>query len=180
VSATKLSLKNNRFFKPLIQIGLFLGIFASLQLLYGMLAVTWVNHLLIDEITVKTAAQLISWVTPKVGVQAIGTHLSTQTDSLNIANGCNGLEVMFLLIAAMSVAPLSWRAKLMGLIIGIPYIFILNQVRLMALFYSFRTDEVLFWNLHSTIAPVLLIALTVLFLGNWLSCYQQDGGSIQA
>lgn len=171
--ANKLSLRNNTFLKPLIQIGIFLGIFVALRTLYEIGSGLLHKHLFIDEMTAKTAAYLINLITPEVGVQAISTHLSTQSASLNIANGCNGLEVMFLFIAAMIIAPIYKRAKLFGLLLGISYIFILNQIRILALFYSFRVNQALFWNLHSTIAPIMLIALTVLFMGYWLSRHQQ-------
>lgn len=169
----KFQIKNNPFYQPLYQIVLFLGIFISLQTLYGLTNGTWFERLVIDDMTVKTAAQLIDWITPEVGIHAVGTHLSAFGGGINIANGCTGLEVMFMLLSAMTIAPLNRHAKLWGLLLGIPYIFMLNQVRLIALFYTFRMNKPLFSSLHSTVAPILLVALTVLFFAYWLSRHQQ-------
>lgn len=165
-------LKCGNINQPFVQIILFLGIFALLQTLYGLTNGTWFERLVIDNITVKTAAFLINEMTPSLNVLAINTHLSAVGGGINVANGCNGLEVMFILVAAMLIAPLNCRAKLWGLLLGIPYIFILNQARLIALFYTFRTNKLLFSSLHGTVAPILLIALTIMFFSYWLSRHQ--------
>ena len=170
---TKQSLKNNRFLKSLIKVILFLSVFLTLQALYEIAAGKWFNLLFIDEMTAMVSTKLINCITPEIDLQTVGTNLGTSVGSLNIANGCNGLEVMFLFMAAMAIAPINKRAKLFGLLLGILYIFILNQLRILALFYSFRVNQPLFWSLHGTIAPIMLIALTVLFMGYWLSWHQQ-------
>lgn len=177
--SAKLPIKNSPFYQPLIQIFSFLGIFISLQTLYGLTGGTWFERLVIDDMTVKTTAILIGWISPEVGIQSSGTHLSAFGGGINIADGCTGLEVMFMLMSAIVIAPLNRRGKLWGLLLGIPYIFMLNQLRLIALFYSFRLNKPLFLTLHSTVAPILLTALTVLFFAYWLSLHQQYADSSQ-
>lgn len=172
------SVNNSNIIKPLIKIILFLSIFISLQMLYEKVDGIWFKYLIVDEVTAKTATYLINLFTPEISVKAIGNQLIADNVHLNILNGCNGLEVMFLFIPAMIITPLTLRSKLLGLLIGVPYIYLLNQARLMALFYSFRVNQSLFWSLHNTIAPILLIALTVLFLGYWLSRNQKEFHSI--
>jgi exosortase/archaeosortase family protein len=86
---------------------------------------------------------------------------------------------MFIYIAAIAIAPLNVYSKITGLLIGIPYIFMLNQLRLVALFFTYRMNQSFFSSLHSTVAPILLITLTMLFFSYWLSLHQKVVGPIQ-
>jgi exosortase/archaeosortase family protein len=86
---------------------------------------------------------------------------------LNILNGCEGVEVAFLLIAALCAMPGSHRRRLCGMAVGVSLVFMLNQARILALFYAFRYDKVLFSLLHGTVAPLAMIACTVLFVAVW-------------
>jgi exosortase family protein XrtM len=172
--------KSTNIRQSLLLIILFLGLFFLLQILYGLANGTWLQRMLIEELTVKTAASLINWISPTVGVVAMKTHLNAIGGGVNVANGCNGLEVMFIYIAAIAIAPLNVYSKITGLLIGIPYIFILNQLRLVALFFTYRMNKSFFSSLHSTIAPILLITLTMLFFAYWLSRHQKAVDPIQS
>lgn len=66
---------------------------------------------------------------------------------------------------------MAWRAWLLGLEVGCLLVFVLNQGRVLALFYVFRTDRTLFDVLHSVIAPLLLILAASAFFLVWLNRY---------
>lgn len=157
---------------PVLQACLFLLIFASLQAIWFYTHEGIVGKIIIENMTVKFSVMLINLFTPAIGAFANNTHISAQGGGINVINGCEGVEVMFLLIAAMLVAPISLKEKLLGLILGIPYVYLLNQGRLIAMFYAVRSDKALFNILHGTIAPILLIGCTVLFFSYWLSRHQ--------
>jgi len=61
-----------------------------------------------------------------------------------------------------------------GALIGGGVIFICNQVRILALFYSYRMDRPLFDLLHGMIAPILLILIATGFYILWPGCYRGD------
>jgi exosortase family protein XrtM len=147
----------------------FLAIFASLQGCYATAKGTWIERVLIDKITVQSAAWIISQVDPSSKVEPVGSRLRSPTGGLNILNGCEGTDILFLLIAAMLVAPQSWRARFLGIVLGVAFIFALNQARVVALFYAFRHDRAIFEILHGTVAPLLLIIATGAFFVVWLN-----------
>lgn len=158
--------------RPLwLQALLFGAVFVLLQSGYGALRGTWVERMAIDTLTVKTAAWTIRTLTPEVAVQAVGTRLKAPGGGINIINGCEGTEVLFLLCAAFASATLPWRARLTGVLAGTLLVFVLNQGRILALFYAYRSDKPLFDLLHGTVAPLLLIALSALFFMFWLGRY---------
>lgn len=76
---------------------------------------------------------------------------------IQILNGCDGTEVWFLLVAALLVFPFGWTRRWVGLLLGTIWVFGLNQMRLLALFYAFRQDPALFNQLHGVVAPMVLI-----------------------
>lgn len=153
------------------RLAFFLAVFILLQGLYGAAKGTWVERLVIDRATVQTAAWLIDKVDPSVEVAPVGPRLSAPGGGINILNGCEGTEVAFLMVAAMLVAPLSLRARLCGLLVGTLVVFVLNQARVVALFYAFRSDKALFDMLHGIVAPLLLIIATAAFFVIWLDRY---------
>lgn len=52
-----------------------------------------------------------------------------------IMPGCNGVEAVIILIAAILAFPAPWKAKLIGLCVGIVAIQAVNLIRIISLFY---------------------------------------------
>jgi exosortase/archaeosortase family protein len=106
---------------------------------------------------------LINTLTPQVAAAARGPSILASDGGINVRNGCEGTEILFLLVAALLAYPFSWRLRLVGAVAGAAYVFLINQVRLLALFYSIRSDRALFNQLHGVIAPLVLILCTLAF-----------------
>lgn len=139
----------------------------GLQWAWGLARGGEIERAVIDMATVRTAAVLIERLTPGLHVAAQGASLKAAGGGLNVYNGCEGTELLFLLMAALLAYPFSWRWRLIGLLAGTPLVFALNQARLLILFYSFRADRALFDPLHGLIAPLLLMMATLGFVA-WL------------
>ncbi len=148
---------------------LFLGLSFALQLTYqlgrdGALVRWW-----IDRATVAPSAVVISWLTPDERVVAHGHQLVSPHTRLSVLNGCEGTDVILLLVAAMFAFGTSWRRKLLGVVVGGLLVYLVNQVRIVALYYSLRFDRSLFEALHGYIAPIVLVAASGLFVLVWVS-----------
>lgn len=146
-----------------LSLAIFLGVFAVLQWAWGESRDTWVERLVIHEATVKTAAALVQILTPEANAKPVAASIKAPGGGLNILNGCEGTEVMFLLVAAFAAVRLGWRRKLVGLGLGLVLVFSLNQARILALFYAFRNERSLFDILHTTVLPAVLIAAVALY-----------------
>lgn len=147
----------------------FIAVFITLQSLYEVAKGTWIERLIIDHATVQMAAWVINAVDPTVGVQPVGPRLRAPGGGINILNGCEGTEAAFLMMAAMLVAPLPLRARLGGLLVGTLVVYALNQARVVALFYAFRNDKLVFDMLHGIVGPLLLIIAATVFFMVWLN-----------
>ncbi len=145
---------------------LFVLIFTLLQWGWSEARGTTIEHVVIDTATVGTAVAIINRWTPQVHAQASGSRIKAPGGGINVLNGCEGTEILFLFIAALMAYPMSRRIRIGGLMVGTAFVFVANQARLIALFYSYQSDRELFDQLHGLVMPLMLIVTTLgLFVG---------------
>ena len=145
---------------------IFLLAYVALQALAIAAHGSAVERWIIEEANVRTSVALIDWLTPQIGAAARQTRIVAPGATLNIRTGCEGTEILIPLFAALLAFPLSVRTRMFGLLAGAAWVFVLNQARILSLFYAFRADPVLFGQLHGFIAPLLLIlGVLVFFFG---------------
>lgn len=103
-------------------------------------------------------------------VAAAGSVItSTKTGfSVVILAGCNGVEAMIVLVAAIVAYPAPWRHRILGILAGVAAIQVLNIVRIVSLFYLGQWNrEVFEWaHLYAWQTLIMLDALVVFLL--WL------------
>lgn len=85
-----------------------------------------------------------------------------------IAPGCDGIEAVIILVAAVLAFPSSWKMKLAGMGIGFVAIQSLNLVRIISLFYLGQWSQAAFdwFHLYLWQALIILDALAVWLI--WL------------
>jgi exosortase H (IPTLxxWG-CTERM-specific) len=96
-----------------------------------------------------------------------GTILRSPTFAVNIQNGCNGVEAMVILLAAVVAFPASWRARLIGLGIGVAGIQLINLVRVIALFLTGAYLPRFFDSSHTVVWQTVVIASAVVLWLYW-------------
>jgi exosortase/archaeosortase family protein len=146
-----------------VRVVIFVLCYVVLQGLYAQSTGTAVERFFLVDTGSKPAAQLINAMQPAIGARAIESRIVAPGGGINIANGCEGTDIYFLLIAAFAAAALPRRQRAAGLVLGLVVAFVLNQARIIALFHAFRNDRSLFELLHTTILPVLLVAAVGLY-----------------
>jgi exosortase/archaeosortase family protein len=146
----------------------FLLLFA---VLYFALAQAWnagLSRWVIDFGTVQPAAWLARQLCGDESIVADGSRLASARASVNVLFGCEGTDVSLLLVAAMLAAPATWRDRALGLLAGLCFVFVVNQARLLALFFALRDRRSWFGPLHGLVAPLaVVVAVSAFFLG-WL------------
>jgi exosortase family protein XrtM len=147
---------------------LFAVVFSALQLTWQASAESTIARAFIEKAVVAPAAFTVNVLTPDAHATATGSHLRARGGGINIINGCDGMDLLFLLIAGFAVAPLSARSRLLGILTGVPLVYVLNQTRILALFYSSRVNTNLFDALHGFIAPIVVILVIAGYFYVWL------------
>ena len=115
-------------------------------------------------------ASVSAWVTQLFdnSVQSSGIILQNINNGIavSIQPGCNGVEAMICLTAAIIAFPASWKHKLYGLLFGFLAIQALNIVRIISLFYLLQWNKDWFeWaHLYLWQALIILDALIVFII----------------
>jgi exosortase family protein XrtM len=154
--------KEARRRRPLRLLLIFLVTFFALQYAWEMSRGSLVERVVIDQATVAPAAWLIGSLLPGQDIRAEGHRLVSPQGRLNVLNGCEGLETLFLLMAAVLAYPFAWRSRLAGLLLATLLVYGLNQVRLVLLWHAFQQDRALFGLLHGTVLPLVMVAVCLL------------------
>lgn len=146
----------------------FLSVFFVLQMSYDACRGSDFEHFILGDLTVSPSAIVINLLTPAVHVKALGNQLIAPGGGITVLKGCEGTEIMFMLVAAFAAISMPWRRRLAGLGLGILLVFCLNQVRLVTLFYVYRSEPSLFNLLHGTVGPIVLILCVALYALYWM------------
>jgi exosortase family protein XrtM len=139
--------------------------------MYAGLSHAWgegLSHWIIDVATVKPAAWIARNLTGEPAIVAAGSHLRSPQASINVLYGCEGTDVLMLLAAALLVAPVAWGDRLLGLAAGTVFVFMINQLRVLALFFSIWLRPTWFGPLHGLVAPLTVVVLVAAFFLAWL------------
>jgi exosortase family protein XrtM len=151
----------------MIYLALFLVIFAVLDYSYYLTRGTALEHLLIDTLTVRPAVAVINVLVPAAAARASGHTLSSPFGRINILQGCEGTEGMFLLIAAVLPFPARWKWKLVGAVGGMLLMYAMNQLRILVFVVSLRWHRDWFSSLHGLIAPTFIVLAGCMFFFVW-------------
>lgn len=96
-----------------------------------------------------------------------GTVIRSDRFAVNIRNGCNGVETMIIFVAAVIAFPAPWKARLIGLVLGILAIQAVNLIRVVALFLTGAYFPKLFDSSHTVIWQTIVILCGVLLWIYW-------------
>ena len=152
-----------------------------LVLLVGMFTLTlWqpVDRHFVEPFT-GGLAQVCTWLVSVFDDDVVTYGKVIQSAStgfaLEIERGCNGIEAMIVLAAAILAFPAPLRHKLIGLAIGFLAIQGLNVVRIISLFYLGQWDRTVFdwFHLYIWQALIILDALVVWLV--WLKYLPRPG-----
>ena len=148
---------------------LFLMIFLSLNFLYYLGRGGPVERLVLDVMTVIPAVTLINTLTPAEQVAAEGHRLVAPQATLSVLGGCEGIESIFLVIAALGAFRLGWKDTVLGMIVGTLFIYALNLLRIAGLYYVFRYQRDAFDIAHAYIGSTVIIVMGCLFFLFWVN-----------
>jgi exosortase H (IPTLxxWG-CTERM-specific) len=148
---------------------------------FALLSVNWVNDRVVEPFTAGVArASGVGLNLVGQGVTLQGTVIHGPRFAVNIRNGCNGVEAMLIFIAAVLAFPASWRARLLGLGLGIVAIQVVNLVRVIALYLTGVYFPQLFDASHTVIWQSIVILFGVLLWILWANRWAAPEAPVEA
>ena len=119
----------------------------------------------------QLSAGVLQSVDPTVHAEGIVLSHRQTGVAVSIQPGCNGVEAMLVVLAAILATPAPWRQKLVGILLSFLAIQALNLIRIISLFYLLQWNPVWFeWaHLYLWQALIMLDGLIVYLLWvRWL------------
>ena len=113
------------------------------------------------------AAKTINTLTPDRNVSVHDHAIVSARAKLNIVRGCDGSGVLFMLVAAILGFGAKLKKTLVGLALGILTVYIVNQVRIVGLYYIVEYNRLWFPPVHTYYAPTLIIFIIAGFFLYW-------------
>ena len=96
--------------------------------------------------------------------------------SVSIQSGCNGVEAILVLVAAIVAFPSPWKYKFWGIITGFFAVELLNIVRIISLFYLGQWSATIFEWAHLYIWQALIMLDVLIIFLLWLRLLSTQQG----
>jgi exosortase family protein XrtM len=125
------------------------------------------DYLRLDEFytagVVSLSQDLIEFL--GIPVRAEGALLHLNSAIMEVKFGCNGLEAILLLCAAILAYPGSWKARIIGILMGSLFLQFFNLIRIAILAWVLEEHPSIFPIMHEYITQSIMIAIAfVIFL----------------
>ena len=101
------------------------------------------------------------------GTKVTGNILSTSEFSIDIVDGCNGIYATAILISGVIAYPASLRNRFLGIVLGVTAIFLVNQVRVISLFYMGLLFPDIFQEVHVYVWQPIIILWAIIVWDFW-------------
>jgi exosortase/archaeosortase family protein len=117
-------------------------------------------------------ASVFAGITSMLGfdISAKAEIIQLGEEQMQVAFGCNGVLAYCVLLSATLPFPCDVKSKFLMLAIGIPYIFIINQLRLvlLAVIMTTLSDKSQFDFYHAGVGQPFAMMLVFLYFAGWL------------
>lgn len=135
---------------------------------YAVVALNPVNdHVIVPFTEVVARASALVLRATSERVEVVGTLIRSPRFAIDVKNGCNGIEAMLLLAAAMLAFPASLRSRLMGLAVASVAIQALNLLRLSSLFWLGAYHRKIFEFFHIAVWQSIIILAAIAMFVVW-------------
>lgn len=126
-----------------------------------------------DWVNVKFAeftASIMAWILDMFGIhgKAHGVHVTSSVCRFRIIGECTAYYPMAIFVASVMAFPSRWSRRILGVLLGIPAMLLINQVRLVSLCYLLRAYPEQFDTLHIVVWQSLIIFFTVMLWIVWV------------
>jgi exosortase H (IPTLxxWG-CTERM-specific) len=145
--------------------------------LFGLYVLNPVEHWVVDPFTsgiAKVSTSLIHLFDDDAVSYGKVIQSTSNGFAVQIERGCNGMEAVIILFAAIFAFPAPWKHRFAGFAVGFVAIQALNLVRIISLFYLGQWSQVWFewFHLYLWQALIIIDALVVWLL--WLRWLPRD------
>jgi len=153
---------------PPLRFGLiFILLFAILAGAFEASRGTALERVMVVDLVIVPTAQVLNAITPDEPVELHGRALVSGAARLNVTRGCEGVELLLLLAAAIGAFPASLWHRLRGLLLGGLLAYALSIGRLVALDLVLRYAPGGWQAMHGLIMPLAPVIILSCYFLHW-------------
>lgn len=161
-------ISNLKKFVPVLKFfSIFVGIIAAYYLIFFW--TTEENMKIFDEyinFTASLSGLILSIF--ETGVNTAQGTISGPGCAVTLKFGCEGTEPLVIFVAAVLAFPTKWKLKILGAVIGAAFLYILNIIRIVGLYFIQKSAAQDFEIYHVVVFPMIFIFLSIILWGIWL------------
>ncbi len=141
-----------------------LGLFTLelLNITQTIIIIPWTHFL------AESSSNIVQLFDAQTIVQGVVLRDSQSGFAVSIQPGCNGIEAIIVLIAAITAYPAPIKAKIAGIVFGFIAIQSLNVIRIISLFYLGQWNTTAFEWAHQYVWQALIMLDVLLVYIIWL------------
>ena len=119
----------------------------------------------VESATAQATGAALSLLGAQVTVA--GNVVHSDIFPITVIRECTGVHPALIYAAAVVALPVSWRAKAIGVALGLPALALINQVRLVSLVYIGKWFPAQFDTAHMLVWQSLMLFFTLLLWIGW-------------
>jgi len=154
----------------------FCVLFLALIVLFAVITSTGAAAGRLHEPLARLVALLSGSILSVFGSATVsGNTLIFNGFGASIVEACNGVVPTYIFVAAILAFPSRWKEKALGLLMGIPAIFLINLVRVITLMVLGAYWPDLFERVHIYVWQTLVIVLSMAVWIFWAEVFVRPG-----
>jgi len=159
--------------------GAFAAFYCALYVGYSTIPDDFLREIVYYHGIVCPSKAIIDWLAPSEHV--IGAHniLRSSATELRVVRGCDGAGFIFLMVAALLAFRTGWRRTLFGILGAFALMYILNQLRIVTIYFLNAHRPDWFTPAHVYFIPTFMIVAGAIYFVIW-SAPTRDAPSIVA
>lgn len=160
------------------RVGLRVGIlFLVLTALFQAILYQWVFDSAGFRLSMEWTARVAALSIELWGVDAVarGTVVASGVGSVELKNGCDALQPISVLVAAVLAWPARFGWRLVGILAGASLLLAANLARVVSLFFANAYAQSVFEALHTQVWPLALVILALCLWWVWATIGARRG-----
>lgn len=152
-------------------------LYGIMHLGYHKVPDTTLREVIYPNLIGHAAAKVINTITPDRRVRVNDNKIASNKAVLNIVRGCDGSGVWFMLLAAVLGFGANFKQTIVGLVLGSITVYLVNQLRIIGLYYLVEYNRMLFPAVHTYFAPTLIVFIIAAFFlwwTRWVAIHEQN------
>jgi exosortase family protein XrtM len=135
---------------------------------------SYTSPLFVHTLTAGASSRIINFITPAEKSVTRGASIGSGTFSIAIAQGCEGIDGILLVTAALCAFKMRIRRKVLGILVGSLVMYTANLARTVGLYYTLKYRPTMFDLAHVYIGQTFFISVGILFFMAWITQFAKS------